>query len=724
MKNIFLAFGLFFQMTIGHAQNQTIIAVKDSQNQEPLIGASAIIVGTQNGTVTDVNGMAIFKNLSNSNATIRVSFVGYVTQDKLVALPSKDTLTFLLEGDELLKEVIVTSTRSSRTIDDIPTRIETIAGEELEEKGNMNSSNISMLLRESTGIQVQQTSATSANMNFRIQGLDGRYTQLLQNGMPLYAGFSSGLSLMQIPPLDLKRVEIIKGSSSTLYGGGAIAGMINLITKEPTEEREILLQLVGNSAGGADINGFYAEQVSKKLGITVFSSYHFQQPYDPNKDQFSDIPLQRRFNFNPRFFYKFNEKTSLNYSINTSFERREGGFIPKIKNESNTASDFVELNKSRRINAQFKFEHRFGKNASFYVKNSINFFERTIQIPDYRFSGNQTARFVEMGISKFSSKVEWVGGVNLWTDKFKEKPLQTTNLRNSNLVTIGAFLQNVVNLSEKLILESGLRLDHQNEYGTFFLPRVSALYRINPHVSMRFGGGLGYKAPTIFLQESEQVSFRNVLPIDLKNTQAEESQGLNLDLNYKTTLGEAVSISINHLFFITQLNKPIVLNQVSLASNILRFENADGSLLAKGFETNLKISYEDLKLFAFYSLTDTKRNYSNLNSPIPLTARHRAGSILMWEKEDNFRVGYEVYYTGRQQLNNGSNTRAYATMGLMAEKKWKRFSIYTNLENFLDVRQSRWQAMFTGSLQNPQFTQEIYAPTDGRVISLGIKVKL
>ena len=96
----------------------------------------------------------------------------------------------------------------------------------------------------------------------------------------------------------------------------------------------------------------------------------------------------------------------------------------------------------------------------------------------------------------------------------------------------------------------------------------------------------------------------------------------------------------------------------------------------------------------------------------------------MWEKEDNFRVGYEVYYTGRQQLNNGSNTRAYATMGLMAEKKWKRFSIYTNLENFLDVRQSRWQAMFTGSLQNPQFTQEIYAPTDGRVISLGIKVKL
>ena len=724
MKNIFVITWLFCQAVTGFAQSQVMVSVKDAKNQEPLIGASIKIVGTQNGTVTDMNGMAVIQNLTNGSVSLRVSFVGYITQERAVATPSKDTLTFLLEGDKLLDEVVVTSTRSSRTIDDIPTRIETIAGEELEEKGNMNSSNISMLLRESTGIQVQQTSATSANMNFRIQGLDGRYTQLLQNGMPLYAGFSSGLSLMQIPPLDLKRVEIIKGSSSTLYGGGAIAGMINLITKEPTDERETLLQIVGTSAGGADLNGFFSKKITKKLGITVFSSYHIQQPFDPNKDQFSDIPLQRRFNFNPRFFYQFNERTSLHYSINTSFERREGGFIPKIRSESNALSNFIESNQSRRINAQFKFEHRFGKNATLYVKNSINFFERTIQVPDYQFSGNQTARFAELGLSKFSSKVEWVGGINLWTDKFKEKPLQTTTLRNSNLITVGAFLQNVVNLSEKLVLESGLRLDHQNEYGTFLLPRLSALYRINPNVSMRFGGGLGYKAPTIFLQESEQVSFRNVLPIDLNNTKAEKSQGLNLDFNYKTTLGENVSIVINQLFFVTQLNQPLVLNPAKLASNILQFENADGSIIAKGFETNLKITYEDFKLFTFYSLIDTKRNYFNLNSPIPLTARHRTGSIIMWEKEDNFRIGYEVYYTGKQELANGATTRSYATMGLMAEKKWEKFSIYTNLENFLDVRQSRWQSMYSGTVQSPQFVQEIYAPTDGRVISIGLKLKL
>ena len=96
----------------------------------------------------------------------------------------------------------------------------------------MNPTNISMVLRESTGIQMQQTSLSSGNTNIRIQGLDGRYTQLLRDGFPLYGGFSSGLSILQIPPLDLQQFEIIKGSSSTLYGGGAIAGLINTLDPE------------------------------------------------------------------------------------------------------------------------------------------------------------------------------------------------------------------------------------------------------------------------------------------------------------------------------------------------------------------------------------------------------------------------------------------------------------------------------------------------------------
>src|SRR6185369_11140254 len=138
----------------------------------------------------------------------------------------------------------------------IPTRIELIAGEELEEKGNMKPGDIRMMLNESTGIQTQQVSATSANSSIRIQGLDGRYTQLLKDGFPLYAGFSGGLGLLQTPPLDLRQVEVIKGASSTLYGGGAIAGLVNLVSKLPTANRELHFIINGTSAGGLDVSGF------------------------------------------------------------------------------------------------------------------------------------------------------------------------------------------------------------------------------------------------------------------------------------------------------------------------------------------------------------------------------------------------------------------------------------------------------------------------------------
>jgi outer membrane receptor for ferrienterochelin and colicins len=160
--------------------------------------------------------------------------------------------TFSLESaSQEIDAVTIKATRSTRTITNIPTRIEFIGGEELEEKAIMNAPNISMVLRESTGIQIQQTSLSSGNRSIRIQGLDGRYTQLLKDGFPLYGGFSGGLSIMQIPPLDLAQFEIIKGSSSTLYGGGAIAGLVNMVSKRPTEEPDLNILLSQTHTGGS-----------------------------------------------------------------------------------------------------------------------------------------------------------------------------------------------------------------------------------------------------------------------------------------------------------------------------------------------------------------------------------------------------------------------------------------------------------------------------------------
>src|SRR5690606_346030 len=148
--------------------------------------------------------LVLINDISSGIQILQTTFLGYKLRLDTIQFPAKDTLNLVLfaEADEM-DEVVISSTRSSRTIKDIPTRVEFIAGEELDEKANMKPGDIRMILSESTGIQMQTTSATSANASIRIQGLDGRYTQILKDGFPLYSGAASGLGLLQIPPLDL-----------------------------------------------------------------------------------------------------------------------------------------------------------------------------------------------------------------------------------------------------------------------------------------------------------------------------------------------------------------------------------------------------------------------------------------------------------------------------------------------------------------------------------------
>ena len=185
--------------------------------------------------------------------------------------------------------MVITTTRSTRSIADIATRVEFINEEELQEKAIMNAANISLVLRESTGIMIQQTSLNSGAASIRIQGLDGRHTQLLKDGFPLYGGLSSGLSIMQIPPLDLAQFEIIKGSNSTLYGGGAIAGLVNMVSKTPKDEPELKLMLTGTQAGALTTN-IFSSQRKGKIGYTLYGAINSQRPYDPDGDDFTNLP--------------------------------------------------------------------------------------------------------------------------------------------------------------------------------------------------------------------------------------------------------------------------------------------------------------------------------------------------------------------------------------------------------------------------------------------------
>jgi len=721
-KKIVVLLFAALNITSVFAQNTFKAVIKDSQTKEPLIGATAIVEGTTNGGTADINGFVTITNIPNGKQEIQFRYIGYEEHEQEFEFPLTDTIEILMtsEADEL-NEVVVSSTRSTRTIKDIPTRVEFIAGEELEEKGNMKSGDIRMLLNESTGIQTQQTSATSANASIRIQGLDGRYTQILKDGFPLYSGAASGLGLLQTPPLDLKQVELIKGSASTLYGGGAIAGLVNLISKTPEEKRELKFHFNGSSGKGFDLNGFYGQRF-KKVGTTIFAAHNRNWAYDPAKIGLTAIPKFERYVFNPKLFVYFNEKSKLNFGVNTTIENRLGGDIKYIEGQADSIHSYFEENKTQRYSTQLSFDHNFNETHRFSFKNSVSYFNRKIQIPDYAFDGTQIASFTEATYSNTKEKTEWVAGVNLWTDNFQEKQLDTLAKRNYDLITVGAFAQNTWKATKWLNLETGFRTDYVVDYGFAFLPRLSALFKITPKITSRIGGGFGYKAPTIFTEESERIQYRNVLAINSNTNKMEKSYGANADFNYRTSFADdKVTFSINQLFFFTYIDKPLLLQQQT--GGLYQFINANGNTNTKGTETNIKIGYADFKLFLGYTFTDTRLKQNGVTTENPLTPKHRLNTILMYEIEDKLKVGVEAYYFSPQKLSDGTTGKQYVICGFMIEKLWEKFSIYLNFENFTDTRQTRFDSIYTGTVTNPVF-RDIYAPLDGFLINGGIKLKL
>ena len=209
-------------------------------------------------------------------------------------------------------------------------------------------------------------------------------------------------------------------------------------------------------------------------------------------------------------------------------------------------------------------------------------------------------------------------------------------------------------------------------------------------------------------------------PSTSPNQQNERSAGGNWDINYRTKLG-GVAVSLNHLFFYTRLNHPLVL--AAAPGGKLQFQNATGHIDTKGMETNLRLVYDHFKLFIGYTYTDANTHFDNTKEWLPLTARHRLNNVLMYEIEDKLKLGLEAYHFSRQQLSDGTTGKPYWLTGFMAEKLWERWSVFINFENFTDTRQTRFDTIYTGPVDQPVF-RDIYAPVEGFVINGGFKLRL
>jgi len=709
--------------------------ILDEATNEVIPGARITIDSLKIGAIANVDGIALLIAVPAGEYRIKISSIGFASVEFVMAFPTKqqEPRIVLLEPDLELDEVIIESTRSNKSISDSPTRTEVLT-DEIDEAASMESGKVSHLLTHTTGIQVQTTSASSNGAVIRIQGLNGRYTQLLKDGFPMYGGFSGSLDILQIPPLDLKQVEFIKGPASTLYGGGAIGGIVNLVTKT-SANNETLLHINYSSIGSRDYNAFVSRNFGK-FGFTNLASFHVHNPYDADKDGFSDLAQVNKFNFNPKLFFTPNENWEFYLGANFSREIRKGGDMNRIDNQPKSFADFyLDYQESQRLSSQFKTSFKFNKKSKLTLKNSVSTFSRYISIDENTFetttfSGDQLNTFSEINYLYNSTKHVVNLGLNLITDNFTEKQFTIgDSLRNQNYLTYGIYINHVWEITKKIALESGLRTDYvqaksarNSSDGQFFvLPRVSALFKLLKGLNVRLGGGMGYRMPTIFNEDSEPIAYKNIKAINFQTTKAEQSMGGNFDIKYTTNFGnENLLFSFNQMFFYNVIDNPILL--IPIGGGELEYQNYGDRIQSRGFETQMKFTFWKITWFLGYTYNQAflEKTY---NYWLTLTPQHSIKGDFLFVEDNKWRIGLDYEYKSQQWISTGIRTPAMFMSGIIVERTLGNFVLFVNAENFTDVRQTKNESLVGGPNHTPQVT-EIWGPLDGRFFNGGIKIKL
>ena len=718
MKYLGLSILFVLHVITAFAQKTLIVIVKDSSNQELLIGATVAEKGTKNGTVTNENGRAKLLLTQSSLTTIHVQYIGFESKDITGKFSTKDSLEILLAPlQNEVEEVLVTSMRTHSGIEDIPTRVEVLGLDEMNEENGIKPGNIMSILGDMAGVQMQQVSASSGNTFARIQGLNGRYSQLLKDGMPLFGGLSGSLGILQIPPLDLKQIEIIKGSASTLYGGDAIGGVINLVSKEPSFKKELSFTLNQTSLNETNTNGYFSQRF-KKFGVTFFAAHTYQKQADVDKDGLSDVPFIDATVVHPKFVFYFNPHSTLTLNYSSIFESRKGGNMNFF---SSSASDSLYHVSSymQRHNADAKWNYVFPSKDNLIVKFSSSFLNQKMGTNYYDFNAIQTIYYSEVSYLHTTTTTDWVGGVNVNGDVFKNQSPSLQNLNNYNYQTLGFFLQNTFKATNKFLIESGIRNDFHSKFGSIFLPRLSFMYKFSKPLSVRLNGGFGYKTPILISYVNPETDL-NHLP---SNTQlnTELSRGFNTDLNFDKLFSNKLHLTLNQSFFYTLILNPVF--DTTTTSNFLGLNNASKPLLTKGLQTYIRLKYEELEFYFSYVFTDVEKRYDSTNFTMPTTAKHNFSSVLVYEHDEQWRVGIESSFIASQLDEHYKPVKDYLLLAAMFQYNFGHYSFVLNAENLLDFRQSNYGKIYSGSIGNPEF-HKLWAPIDGRAINLSVKWRL
>ncbi len=691
---------------------------------EPMGPVEGVLIRAAGRTaVTDPRGNAQL-TLPVGHQVLSLARIGYhsrrvtvlVVRDSVVSV----SVAFTMEDMPMeLEEVRVSATRIERLAGDAPIRVEVVDEMEVDENTLMAPSGITMLLNETPGLRVQSASPSLGTGSVRILGLPGQYTVMLADGLPLYGGGASALGPLDISPVDLQRVEIIKGAASSLYGGQALGGVINLVSKPPTGKGEILLNR--RTMGVTDAAAWLSRRLSTSTGLSLLASGTLQSSWDVDDDGWGDQARARRWGVRPRVNVADARGRSLFVTAGFGYDRRTGGTIGGgvAPDGSPFPEGLTSLRADLGATARIPVADSGRGEVAMRVALSTNRRERTLGSGPAE-DDRTTTGFVELTRLFIGASGKWAAllGTTLQLDDFRN---ELNGGFDHRWFTPSLFVTTERDLGP-LTLSASLRGDAHPEAGVQLTQRVALLARPARSWTARLSAGTGFAPPTAVTEETEAIGLRAIRPSTLER---ERSLGIMLDLN-----GFIAGVEVLVTGYGSFITNAIQLSNAGDGSNDGVLRNAEGTTRIGGVEAAAiwRFGTGGKFLLTYGHARGTRPDAdSPAREPVPLLPRHRLGGDLMYERPGKYRFGIEGIWYGRQALDDNpfrSRSKPYFYVMAIAMRQFGRFEVVANFENLLNVRQTSTDPLVRPTpATGGRWTTDVWAPLEGFMANVAVRYR-
>jgi outer membrane receptor for ferrienterochelin and colicins len=717
VKNIIL-FLSFLISTFSFAQ--TTMKGKVTSEDQSLQGANIVLKNTKYATITNPDGTYSIEKITSGNYEVLVSYTGFKSQKKniIVTDTTQIILDFDLKDSHILDEVVITGTLKAVSRLESPVPVEVYKPAFFKKNP---TANIFEALQNVNGVRPQLNCNVCNTGDIHINGLEGPYTLVLIDGMPIVSGLSTVYGLSGIPNSLLERIEIVKGPASSLYGSEAVGGLINIITKNPKNAATFSADAFATGWGELNFDLGFKANVGKNTSLlTGVNYFNYSNPIDNNNDNFTDVTLQDRISVFQK--WNFSRKSNKLFSMAGRFfyEDRWGGEMQwekKYRGGNEVYGESIYTKRWELLGAYelpVKEKMLFSFSYTDHDQNSV--------YGDIPYLAKQRIGFGQLTLDKKINNHDILLGTALRYQYYDDNTTATVK-EDINWIP-SVFVQDEIHLAEKHNLLLGARYDYNSNHGSIFTPRLAYKWKINENNILRFNTGTGFRIVNLFTEEHAALTgSRDVIVLE----ELKPERSYNVNLNYLTKFysknGNFIGLETSAWY--THFANSIIPDYDTNPNQII-YKNLDGYAVTKGISANVDLVFNSgLKMILGATYMDVTKTENGITTQQILTEKFSGTWAVSYRLPKLF---LDIDYTGNVYgpmrlplLGDLDPRQEYSPTWSIQNiqftfNKFKNFEIYAGIKNILDWTPNKGNPFIIARANDP-FDKNVQYDANGAVLA-------